>query len=153
MFVTLVEKMGVEEKESAMKDRDQEIGKEDEKGQGLDLEIEVSVSEVEDPGPEKESVDDQDQETRRKVEGAPDLAREIDVIGEIEIGKVEKEELKRAILISKKNLFGKTKSMSRKNQLKTWDTTLMTESMEIMMIQLPEKLRKNADMTKENHKS
>ena len=137
MFATRVEKMEVGEKEeTAMKGRDREIGKEEGKGQDLDLEIEVNVREVEDPDHVKGIGDDLDQKTRRKVEEVQDLAPEIDVIDETEIGKVEKDVLKRGILVSKKNPLGKTKSMSRKNQLITWDTTLMAESMEIMMIQL-----------------
>merc|ERR1712226_1133835 len=105
--------MGKEE--TAMKGRDQEIGKEEGKGQDLDLEIEVNVREVEDPDHVKGIGDDLDQKTRRKV---------------------EEDVLKRGILVSKKNPLGKTKSMSKKNQLITCDTTLMAESMEIMMIQL-----------------
>ena len=137
MFATRVEKMEVGEKEeTAMKGRDREIGKEEGKGQDLDLEIEVNAREVEDPDHVKGIGDDLDQKTRRKVEGVQDLAPEIDVIDETETGKVEKDVLKRGILVSKKNPLGKTKSMSRKNQLITWDTTLMAESMEIMMIQL-----------------
>ena len=93
MFVILVEKMGVEEKESAMTGQDQEIETGGEKDLGQGLEIEVREKEAEDQGLERENVADPDQKKKGKVEGVPDLVQEIDETGEI--GKAGREELKR----------------------------------------------------------
>ena len=136
MFVILVEKMEEEEKEIATKGQDLEIGNEEEKGQGLVQEIEVNGSVVEDQGLAKESDEDLDQETRRKVGEALDHVQEIDAIEGTGIEKVEREESKRMILISKKSPLGKMKSMSKKSLWKVWVMMAMAEGMEITMIRV-----------------
>ena len=136
MFVIQVEKMEVEEKEIAMKGQDHEIGNEEEKDQGLVQEIEVNESVVEDLGLEKESDEDLDQETRRKVGEVLDHVQEIDAIEETGIEKVEREELKRMILISRKSPFGKMKSTSKKSRWKVWVMMAMAVGMEITMIRV-----------------
>merc|ERR1712165_291368 len=104
-------------------------------------------------GHEKENGDDPDPETKRRAEEVLDLDREIDVTGGTEIEKAEKVELKRAILISKKSPFGKMKSTSKKNLWTVWLTMAMVVDMEIMMIKVLEKSKRNVAMMKENHKS
>ena len=136
MFVIQVGKMEEEEKEIATKGQDHEIGNEEEKDQGLVQEIEVNESVVEDQGLAKESDEDLDQETRRKVEGVLDHVQEIDAIEGTGIEKVEREELKRMILISKKSPLGKMKSMSKKSLWKVWVMMAMAEGMEITMIRV-----------------
>ena len=136
MFVIQVGKMEVEEKEIATKGQDHEIGNEEEKDQGLVQEIEVNESVVEDQGLGKENDEDLDQETRRKVEEVLDHVQEIDAIEGTGIEKVEREELKRMILISRKSPFGKMKSTSKKSQWKVWVMMAMAEGMEITMIRV-----------------
>ena len=136
MFAIQVGKMEVEEKEIATKDQDHEIGNVEEKDQGLVQGIEVNESVVEDQGLEKESDEDLDLETRRKAGEVLDHVPEIDAIEGTEIEKVEREELKRMILISKKSPFGKMKSMSKKSRWKIWVMTAMAEGMEITMIRV-----------------
>ena len=136
MFVIQVEKMEVEEIEIATKGQDHEIGNEEEKDQGLVQEIEVNESVVEDQGLEKGSDEDLDQETRRKVGEVLDHVQEIDAIEGTGIEKVEREELKRMILISKKSSLGKMKSMSKKSRWKVWVMMAMAEGMEITMIRV-----------------
>ena len=136
MFVTQVEKMEEEEKEIAMKGRGLEIGKEEKGDHGLVQEIEVNENVVEDQGLGKENDEDLDQETRRKVDEVLDHALEIDVIEGIETEIVEREELRRMTSISKRNPFGKMKSMLRKSQWKIWVTMVMAEVMEIMKIKV-----------------
>merc|ERR1712165_110983 len=111
--------------------QDQEIATEEGKGQGPDLEIKVNVNEVEGLG----------------------LDQGIDVTGGTEIEKAEKVELKRAILISKKSPFGKMKSTSKKNLWTVWLTMAMVVDMEIMMIKVLGKSKRNVAMMKGNHKS
>jgi len=153
MYVTQEEKMEAEEKGIVMIGQDQEIAIEEGKGQGPDLEIKVNVNEVEGPGQEKENEEDPDPETKRKAEEVLDLDREIDVTGGTEIEKAEKVELKRAILISKKSPSGKMKSTSKKNLWTVWLTMAMVVDMEIMMIKVLGKSKRNVVMMKENHKS
>ena len=136
MFVIQVGKMEVEEKEIATKGQDHEIGNDEEKDQGLVQEIEVNESVVEDQGPEKESDEDLDQEIRRKVGEVLDHVQEIDAIEGTGIEKVERVELKRMILISKKSPFGKMKSMSKRSPWKVWVMMAMAEGMESTMIRV-----------------
>jgi len=136
MFVIQVEKMEVEEIEIATKGQDHEIGKEEEKDQGLVQEIEVNESVVEDQGLEKGSDEDLDQETRRKVGEVLDHVQEIDAIEGTGIEKVERVELKRMILISKKSPFGKMKSMSKRSPWNVWVMMAMAEGMESTMIRV-----------------
>jgi hypothetical protein len=113
MFVIQDGKMVVEEKEIVMSDRDQESQPKGGKDLGRDLEREVRGKKVGDQGREKENVAGPGQKTKRKVEGTPDHVHEIEGIDET--GKVGKEESKKAILILKMSLFGKTKLPSKKS--------------------------------------
>ena len=113
MSAIQVGKMVVEEKEIAMSDRDQESETEGEKGLGRDLEKGLIGKEVGGQGREKENVAGQGQKKKGKVEGTPDHVHEIEGIEEI--GKAGKEESKKAILILKKSLFGKTKLTLKKS--------------------------------------
>ena len=109
MYVIQGVKMVVEEKENDMIDQGLEIVKRGGKDRDHAPEIEVSEKEAEDPDQEKENVAVQGRETKRKVGEALDHAPGNEGIEKTEKEIAEKEDLKKAILTSKKSLYGKMK--------------------------------------------
>ena len=109
MYVIQGVKMVVEGNENDMIDRDLEIAKRGGKDQDHALEIEVSEKGAEDPNQEKENVAVQGQETKRKVGEALDHAPGNEGIEKTEKEIAEREDLKKAILTSKKSLYGRMK--------------------------------------------
>merc|ERR1712141_169407 len=96
-------KMVVEEKENDMIDQGLEIVKRGGKDRDHAQEIEVSEKGAEDPDQEKENVAVQGRETKRKAGEALDHAPGNEGIEKTEKEIAEREDLKKAILTSKKS--------------------------------------------------